>query len=29
VRRWLAAPIVMPDGQVAERDKGTPQGNTA
>ncbi len=26
VRRWLAAPIVMPDGQVAERDKGTPQG---
>jgi len=27
VRRWLAAPIVMPDGQVAERDKGTPQGS--
>jgi retron-type reverse transcriptase len=26
VRRWLAAPIVMPDGRVAERDKGTPQG---
>jgi RNA-directed DNA polymerase len=27
VRRWLAAPIVMPDGRVAERDKGTPQGS--
>ncbi len=26
VRRWLTALIVMPDGQVAERDKGTPQG---
>jgi retron-type reverse transcriptase len=26
VRRWLAAPIVMPDGRTAERDKGTPQG---
>jgi RNA-directed DNA polymerase len=27
VRRWLAAPIVMPDGGLAERDKGTPQGS--
>ena len=27
VRRWLAAPIAMPDGKVAERDKGTPQGS--
>jgi retron-type reverse transcriptase len=26
VRRWLAAPIVMPDGRTAERDRGTPQG---
>jgi RNA-directed DNA polymerase len=27
VKRWLAAPIKMPDGKVAERDKGTPQGS--
>jgi RNA-directed DNA polymerase len=27
VRRWLAAPIVMPDGRAQERDKGTPQGS--
>jgi RNA-directed DNA polymerase len=27
VRRWLAAPIVMPDGAVHARDKGTPQGS--
>jgi RNA-directed DNA polymerase len=27
VRRWLAAPILMPDGRLAERDKGTPQGS--
>jgi RNA-directed DNA polymerase len=26
VRRWLAAPIVMPDGRLEARDKGTPQG---
>jgi len=26
VRRWLAAPIVMPDGRTAARDKGTPRG---
>jgi len=27
VRRWLASPIVMPDGRTAERDRGTPQGS--
>lgn len=27
VRRWLAAPVVMPGGTVAERDRGTPQGS--
>jgi RNA-directed DNA polymerase len=27
VRRWLAAPIVMPDGRTQARDKGTPQGS--
>jgi group II intron reverse transcriptase/maturase len=27
VRRWLAAPIMMPDGTVAGRDRGTPQGS--
>jgi len=27
VRRWLAAPIVMPDGRTGARDKGTPQGS--
>jgi RNA-directed DNA polymerase len=27
VRRWLAAPIVMPDGRLEARDKGTPQGS--
>jgi group II intron reverse transcriptase/maturase len=27
VKRWLAAPLVMPDGQVAARDRGTPQGS--
>jgi len=27
VRRWLKAPIQMPDGQVVERDRGTPQGS--
>jgi len=29
VRRWLAAPIVMPDGRTQARDKGTPQGSCA
>jgi RNA-directed DNA polymerase len=27
VRRWLAAPAVMPDGRVVPRDRGTPQGS--
>ena len=27
VKRWLKAPIQMPDGRLAERDKGTPQGS--
>src|SRR5262249_43581622 len=27
VKRWLAAPIVMPDGRAGERDRGTPQGS--
>ncbi|WP_326709950.1 reverse transcriptase domain-containing protein [Streptomyces sp. NBC_01474] len=27
VRRWLAAPLVMPDGTLLEREQGTPQGN--
>lgn len=27
VRRWLAAPVVMPDGSIAEREAGTPQGS--
>ena len=27
VRRWLAAPVVMADGTVAARDRGTPQGS--
>jgi group II intron reverse transcriptase/maturase len=27
VKRWLAAPVRMPDGSLAERDKGTPQGS--
>jgi len=27
VKRWLAAPIRMPDGTLAERDCGTPQGS--
>ncbi|MFF1650549.1 group II intron reverse transcriptase/maturase [Streptomyces sp. NPDC058240] len=26
VRRWLAAPLVMPDGSLVERGCGTPQG---
>ena len=26
VERWLRAKVVMPDGKVMERDKGTPQG---
>jgi RNA-directed DNA polymerase len=27
VKRWLAAPVQMPDGTLAERDRGTPQGS--
>ena len=27
VRRWLTAPMQMPDGSVMERDRGTPQGS--
>jgi len=27
VKRWLAAPIVMPGGGTGARDKGTPQGS--
>jgi RNA-directed DNA polymerase len=27
VKRWLQAPIQMPDGTIAERDRGTPQGS--
>ena len=26
VKRWLAAPLVLPDGSVQQRDRGTPQG---
>ncbi|MEV6957554.1 group II intron reverse transcriptase/maturase [Streptomyces sp. NPDC051183] len=26
VRRWLAAPLVMPDGSLVKRERGTPQG---
>src|SRR5258705_5133219 len=27
VRRWLSAPLQLPDGTPAERDRGTPQGS--
>jgi RNA-directed DNA polymerase len=27
VKRWLAAPVRMPDGTLQERDRGTPQGS--
>lgn len=27
VKRWLAAPILTPDGSLAGRDRGTPQGS--
>jgi RNA-directed DNA polymerase len=27
VRRWLAAPVQMPDGTLVRRDRGTPQGS--
>jgi RNA-directed DNA polymerase len=27
VKRWLAAPLQLPDGTLLERDRGTPQGS--
>ncbi|KZS73507.1 group II intron reverse transcriptase/maturase, partial [Mycobacterium kansasii] len=27
VRRWLQAPVQLPDGTLAQRDRGTPQGS--
>ncbi|MEZ0071426.1 group II intron reverse transcriptase/maturase [Planotetraspora sp. GP83] len=27
VKRWLAAPMALPDGTLRERDRGTPQGS--
>ena len=27
VRRWLAAPVIMPDGEERPGDRGTPQGS--
>jgi group II intron reverse transcriptase/maturase len=27
VKRWLHAPLVLPDGSVQQRDRGTPQGS--
>ncbi|MDT2009508.1 hypothetical protein FXW78_47060 [Rhodococcus opacus] len=27
VRRWMVAPILVPDGRLVERDRGTPQGS--
>ena len=29
VKRWLAAPLQLPDGTLDARDRGTAQGNTA
>jgi hypothetical protein len=29
VKRWLEAPLQLPDGTISERTMGTPQGNTA
>jgi group II intron reverse transcriptase/maturase len=28
VRRWLAAPLRLPDGTLRQRDRGTPQGSS-
>ncbi len=28
VKRWLQAPLALPDGSVLERDRGTPQGSS-
>ena len=27
IERWLTAPMLMPDGTLATREKGTPQGS--
>jgi retron-type reverse transcriptase len=27
VKRWLTAPMQLPDGTVQQRDRGTPQGS--
>jgi retron-type reverse transcriptase len=27
VKRWLVAPLALPDGTLTERDRGTPQGS--
>ena len=27
VKRWLQAPLQLPDGTLPKRDRGTPQGN--
>ncbi|KLO30711.1 hypothetical protein ABH37_07810 [Mycobacterium haemophilum] len=27
VKRWLAAPVQLPEGTLAQRDRGTPQGS--
>ena len=29
VKRWLTAPMLMPDGRLADRDRGTPQGSAS
>ena len=29
VKRWLAAPLQLPDGTLQQRDRGTPQGSPA
>lgn len=29
IERWLSAPVLLEDGTLAERDKGTPQGGVA
>ena len=27
VKRWLCAPLALPDGTLQQRDRGTPQGS--
>lgn len=29
IERWLKAPVMLPNGEVEERDRGTPQGGVA